>query len=80
MQPDDAPVVGRTVHYKSYGTPGGEYPSCCRAAVVTEVNDATLGNVQLCVFNPSGLFFNGSTYGLQGGQWHWYWDCEGEDA
>lgn len=32
------PSVGRVVHYVSFGTPGGEYPRCCRAAVITEVN------------------------------------------
>lgn len=32
-----APTVGRVVHYVSYGTPGGEFPSVCRAALVTEV-------------------------------------------
>jgi hypothetical protein len=31
------PAVGRTVHYVSYGTPGGEYQSKCRAATITEV-------------------------------------------
>lgn len=31
------PSVGRIVHYVSYGTPGGEYHSACRAAVITEV-------------------------------------------
>ena len=31
------PRVGAPVHYVSYGTPGGEYRSRCRAAVVTEV-------------------------------------------
>lgn len=30
-------IIGRIVHYVSYGTPGGEYTSECRAAVVTEV-------------------------------------------
>lgn len=30
------PTVGRIVHYQSYGTPGGEYPSVPRAAVITE--------------------------------------------
>lgn len=33
------PSVGRIVHYTSYGTPGGEYPSVCRAAVVTAVHE-----------------------------------------
>lgn len=51
------PSIGRIVHYVSYGTPGGEYPSVCRAAVVTEVAiDGTA--VGLCVLNPTGQFFN----------------------
>ena len=54
------PSVGRIVHYVSYGTPGGEYNSLCRAAIVTEVTehpdaDMTSG---LCVLNPTGQFFN----------------------
>jgi hypothetical protein len=63
------PSVGRIVHYVSYGTPGGEYKSECRAAVVTEVGGligthATIEHgsdeqaLGLCVLNPSGLFFN----------------------
>jgi hypothetical protein len=32
------PSISRDVHYVSYGTPGGEFPSVCRAAKVTEVN------------------------------------------
>lgn len=31
------PSVGRMVHYVSFGTPGGEYTSQCRAAIITEV-------------------------------------------
>jgi hypothetical protein len=31
------PSVGRIVHYTSFGTPGGEYTSQCRAAVIAEV-------------------------------------------
>lgn len=31
------PTVSRIVHYVSYGTPGGEYYSTCRAALVAEV-------------------------------------------
>ena len=66
------PSVGRIVHYVSYGTPGGEFLSECRAAIVTEVGeDETVG---LCVLNPTGLFLN---RGLRhdeskaGGTWHW---------
>lgn len=78
------PTVGRIVHYKSYGTPGGEYKSEPRAAVVTAVHGnqwdgqeaAEFGEpgylVDLCVLNPTGMFFNQKV--LQGdkpGQWNW---------
>jgi hypothetical protein len=66
------PSVGRIVHYVSYGTPGGEFPSVCRAAVVTEVGSR---NVCLCVMNPEGLFFNHDVTQSEdahtGGSWHW---------
>jgi hypothetical protein len=81
------PSVGRIVHYVSYGTPGGEYKSECRAAIVTEVMDFAPGSheesrayvVGLCVLNPTGQFFNRSvnyhdgaeTPGDKGGTWHW---------
>lgn len=34
---EQIPSVSRMVHYVSFGTPGGEYPSVCRAAVITQV-------------------------------------------
>jgi hypothetical protein len=56
------PSIGRIVHYVSYGTPGGEYPKACRAAIVTQVlpedpehKDFVVG---LCVMNPTGFFLN----------------------
>lgn len=64
------PSVGRIVHYVSYGTPGGEYTSECRAAVVVDVltdvpagddgngGEKTVDLATLCVLNPSGIFFN----------------------
>ena len=66
------PSVGRIVHYVSYGTPGGEYTSQCRAAVIAEVYPPEGGGLlsggevqerepQMCalvVLNPTGLFFN----------------------
>ncbi len=95
----DTPTVGRIVHYVSYGTPGGEYTSTCRAAIITQVSNgetreirngagdvvATVFDdeplvVDLCVMNPTGLFFNRCTYehpdngpnGVpRGGTWHW---------
>lgn len=76
---DQQPSVGRTVHYVAYGTPGGEFPAgVCRAAVITEVEaagvDALVGEVGLCVLNPTGQFFNrGVPYdeGKKPGTWHW---------
>ena len=60
------PSVGRVVHYVSYGTPGGEYKSECRAAIVTagpHLVSGTFGEgggeaLSLCVLNPEGMFFN----------------------
>lgn len=88
------PSVGRIVHYVSYGTPGGEYAKTCRAAVVTGLGellpypqpgegpdalaDGDAQLVDLCVLNPSGLFFNDGvpqdervSYERAGGTWHW---------
>ena len=31
------PSVGRIVHYRSFGTPGGEFTPECRAAIITGV-------------------------------------------
>jgi hypothetical protein len=68
------PSVGRIVHYVSYGTPGGEYGSECRAAVVTAVRNDH-GIVDLCVLNPTGMFFDQDVLQSepihQGGTWHW---------
>jgi hypothetical protein len=51
------PTVGRIVHYQSYGTPGGEYKSEPRAAVITAVYEDQRVHVDLCILNPTGLFF-----------------------
>ncbi|MRN51980.1 hypothetical protein [Paenibacillus monticola] len=64
------PSVGRIVHYQSYGTPGGEYKSEPRAAIITQVHNATC--VDLCVLNPTGMFFNlNVVQGQEGGKWDW---------
>ncbi len=68
------PSVGRVVHYVSYGTPGGEYTSECRAAIITEVHHSP-EVVGLAVLNPTGMFFNRHIEqdedGKAGGSWHW---------
>jgi hypothetical protein len=71
---EQIPSVGRIVHYVSYGTPGGEYTSQCRAAIITEVvplegddaaqaeieqwNESERRRVGLAVLNPTGMFFD----------------------
>jgi hypothetical protein len=60
----EIPRIGETVHYVSYGTPGGEFGKECRAAIVTQVLDREpvpehgVPYVGLCVLNPTGQFFN----------------------
>lgn len=71
------PSVGRIVHYVSYGTPGGEYPSVCRAAIITDAESSN----ETCslVLNPEGMFFNPTVIHSEitvdgkhnGGTWHW---------
>lgn len=73
------PSVARVVHYTSHGTPpqadGTQaYTSEPRAAIVTAVTSDT--EVDLCVLNPTGLFFNQAVQydgddNPQGGTWHW---------
>lgn len=82
------PYVGEFVHYVAHGTPRREdgsqaYPSACRAAVVTAVGEATTFRrgdlvldaavLDLCVFNPAGLFFNqGVSHDPAGGPGTWH--------
>jgi hypothetical protein len=69
------PSVGRMVHYRSYGSPGGEYQTEARAAVVTGVVEP--GNpfspLWLAVLNPHGIFFGEKPieHGKGPGQWSW---------
>jgi hypothetical protein len=69
------PRLNDLVHYRSFGTPRGEYSSVCRAALVTAVEPVDEGTrqqaeietwdyipheVHLFVMNPTGSFFNRS--------------------
>lgn len=78
------PAVGEMVHYVSYGTPGGEYSSQCRAATVTEADPGDERRVGLAVLDPTGQLFHplagggclfaphgGGQPALAGGTWHW---------
>lgn len=71
------PTVGRIVHYVSYGSAGGKFPSVCRAAIVTEVSTdrADSSEIGLAAINPTGIFFDRqvrqSEVNHTGGTWHW---------
>lgn len=67
------PSVGRVVHYQAYGTPGGEYKSVPRAAIITDVT-SNPEVVSLCVLNPTGMFFNTAVpYSGDGEPGCWSW-------
>jgi hypothetical protein len=71
---EQKPSVGRIVHYQAFGTPGGEYKSLPRAAVVTQVNGGDMNSVGLCILNPTGQFFNQSVLYSEEpkpGCWNW---------
>ncbi len=64
----DDPHLGESVYYLSYGTPNGEFKSVPRAAIVTAIHGD--GFVDLCVINPTGMFFNQNvSQGEKPGQW-----------
>lgn len=77
------PVVGSTVYYLAYGTPGGEYPAGVRrAAIVTATDpwDDKEHRLSLCILNPIGMFFNQSVpYGEGPGCWRFCYEYAGDD-
>lgn len=67
-----APSVGHTVHYQSYGTPNGEFKSEPRAAIITQVNAD--GSVGLFIMNPTGFFLPTSiSFSEEPKPGHWNW-------
>lgn len=62
------PSIGRIVHYQAHGSPNGQHKSEPRAAVITGLHygPANIGEkgelstecVDLCVLNPTGMYFN----------------------
>lgn len=81
------PSVGRIVHYRSFGTPGGEYQPECRAAIIAGIPKLSADDeaqkfiehwaeeCDLVVLNPTGMFFNQRCVQdedtKRGGTWHW---------
>lgn len=71
------PYVSKPVHYVSYGTPGGEYTSECRAAFITGIPKRTRAasskGEDLFVMTPTGQHHNRCPRDEEtkaGGTWH----------
>lgn len=72
--PTVKPTVGRIVHYQSYGSPGGEYPSKARAAIVTDVLDHEGATVGLSIHSPQGIMFQDRVlYSEEPKPGYWNW-------
>lgn len=69
--PKQTPSIGRVVHYQAYGTPGGEFQSKPRAAIIADVHPDDVCDV--VVLNPTGLFFNRVPFSEvpKAGCWNW---------
>lgn len=71
------PTVGRVVYYKARGSADGKFPKVDRAAIITDVMEATGDvkspyKVRVCVLNPEGMFFSDWLWqGQEGGEWDW---------
>jgi hypothetical protein len=79
------PKVSESAHYVSFGTPGGEYKSECRAAIITSAPSGGRGRppkkVDLFVMTPTGTHHNACLQDEDtkaGGTWHY--PCAPEEA
>lgn len=78
---EQKPSVGRIVLYQRHGSPNGQHKSEPSPAIVTRVYEvpSTPGGdtryaVDLCVFNPNGLYFDpGTPYDPDGAPGTWRW-------
>lgn len=80
---EQKPSIGRIVHYRAHGSPDGSHKPAVRAAIITGTYqvastsdtpaDVDHHKVDLCVLNPTGMFFNvGCLFdGEKGGTWSW---------
>lgn len=55
------PSIGRIVWYQRHGSPNGQHKAEPSPAIITKVIDAGAGVVDLCVFNPTGMYFDVGT-------------------
>jgi hypothetical protein len=73
-----APSLGRIVLYQRHGSPNGQHKSEPSPAIVTQVHPvregAEVSEVDLCVFNPNGMYWNEATaYDADGAPGTWRW-------
>jgi hypothetical protein len=55
------PSIGRIVLYQRHGSPNGQHRAEPSPAIITAIVDAEEGVVDLCVLNPSGIYFDRAT-------------------
>lgn len=69
------PTIGRIVLYQRHGSPNGQHKSEPSPAIITAIPDIGVENqISLCVFNPTGMYFNEQVpYDPEGrpGTWRW---------
>lgn len=74
---EQKPSIGRIVLYQRHGSPNGQHKSEPSPAIVTAVFDGASnaeGIVDLCVINPSGIYFDrGTPYNADGAPGTWRW-------
>ena len=55
------PSIGRIVLYQRHGSPNGQHKAEASPAIVTRVVDEHREVVDLCVLNPTGIYFDPGT-------------------
>lgn len=68
---EQKPSIGRIVHYQAHGSPNGQHKPAARPAIISAVISDT--EVDVTVFNPTGLFFNRVTLGGPDVPGSWFW-------
>jgi hypothetical protein len=53
------PTIGRIVFYQRHGSPNGQHKAEPSPAIITRVHGD--GMVDLCVLNPTGIYFDQKT-------------------
>lgn len=82
---EQKPSIGRVVWYQRHGSPNGQHKSEPSPAIITAVHEDMseaerlagtfpTHRVDLCVFNPNGMYFDKATrYDADGAPGTWRW-------